>query len=44
VAFGIEEGVNLDVYAPEVFSRFEKASGKANSALSAAEIFRMSHR
>ncbi len=44
MAFGIEEGVNLDVYAPEVFSRFEKASGKANSALSAAEIFRMSHR
>ena len=42
VAFGIEEGVNLDVYAPEVFLNFEKASGKANGALNAAETFRMS--
>ena len=41
VALGIEEGVNLDMYAPEVFRRFEKASGKANGALSAAETFRM---
>ncbi len=41
VAFGIEEGINLDVYAPEVFLRFDKASGKANGALSAAETFRM---
>lgn len=43
VAFGIEEGINLDVYAPEILSRFERASGKANGALSAAETFRMSN-
>lgn len=43
VAYGIEEGTNLDVYAPEVLLRFEQASGKANGALSAAETFRMSN-
>ena len=40
VAFGIEESANLDVYAPEVFVRFDKASGKAKAALDAAETFR----
>ena len=40
IAFGIEEGINLDVYAPEVLLRFEEASGKANGALGAAETFR----
>jgi len=43
VAYGIGEGTNLDVYAPEVLLRFEQASGKANGALSAAETFRMSN-
>lgn len=40
IAAGIEEGVKIDVYAPENFLRFERASGKANGALSAAETFR----
>ena len=39
VAYGIEEGANLDVYAPEVMLRFENASTKAKSALTAAETF-----
>ena len=39
VAFGIEEGVNFDVYVPAVMQRFEDASTKAKSALIAAETF-----
>ncbi|KAK4692880.1 hypothetical protein P7C71_g4409, partial [Lecanoromycetidae sp. Uapishka_2] len=39
IAFGIEKGIAIDVYAAENISRFESASGKANSALSAAETF-----
>lgn len=42
VASGIEKGVNINVYAPDVFLRFEQASGKANGALCAAETFRKS--
>jgi len=39
IAFGIEEGVKIDVFAAENMLRFENASGKANGALSAAETF-----
>ncbi|KAL8638025.1 MAG: hypothetical protein Q9228_004783 [Teloschistes exilis] len=39
VAVGIEEGINLDIYDPRALERFEHASGKANSALTAAETF-----
>lgn len=39
IAAGIEEGVNLDVYDPKALIRFEGASGKANVALTAAEMF-----
>ncbi|KAI4220527.1 MAG: hypothetical protein LQ349_008068 [Xanthoria aureola] len=39
IAAGIEEGVNLDVYHPKALIRFELASGKANEALAAAEMF-----
>lgn len=39
VAYGIEEGINLDVYAPEIAIRFERASTKAKGALTAAETF-----
>lgn len=39
IAFGIEEGAEIDVYAAENILRFENASGKANGALSAAETF-----
>lgn len=39
IAFRIEEGVKIDVYAAENISRFENACGKANGALSAAETF-----
>lgn len=42
VAVGIEEGINLDIYDPRALERFEHASGKANSALTAAETFRRS--
>ena len=41
VAAGIEEGINLNVYDPNVLKRFNRASGKANGALTAAETFRM---
>ena len=40
IAFGIEEGVNIDVFAPEVILRFETATAKAQAALTAAETFR----
>lgn len=43
IAHGIEEGVNLDVYAPEIMLRFESASRKAKGALTAAETFCESH-
>ena len=39
IAFGIEEGVKIDIFNPENVSSFENASGKANSALKAAETF-----
>ena len=39
IALGIEEGVNLDVHDPKVMEWFERASGKANGALAAAEMF-----
>lgn len=41
VASGIEEGASFDVFNNEVFAKFEHASGKANTALNAAETFRM---
>lgn len=44
VAVGIEEGINLDIYDPRALERFEHASGKANSALTAAETFRRLNR
>ncbi len=40
LALGIEGEVNLDLYSPLVFKHFERASGKAKNALSAAETFR----
>lgn len=40
VASGIEQGSNFDVFNADVLVRFNRASGKANSALSAAETFR----
>ena len=40
VALGIENGVNLDVYSPHILKHFESASGKAKTALTAAETFR----
>ncbi|KAL8999402.1 MAG: hypothetical protein Q9169_001716 [Polycauliona sp. 2 TL-2023] len=39
IAAGIEEGVNIDVYHPEALEQFERASGNANRALTAAEMF-----
>ena len=42
IAAGIEEGVNLKSFAADRIARCEHASGKANSALSAAEVFRES--
>lgn len=39
IASGIEEGVKIDVFAAEAYLRFDHASGKANSALTAAETF-----
>lgn len=41
VAAGIEEGSKFDVFNHEVLAKFERASGKANNALCAAETFRM---
>lgn len=41
IASGIEEGANFDVFNADVLLRFDRASGKANRALSAAETFRM---
>jgi hypothetical protein len=40
VALGIENGSNLDVYSPQILKHFEGASGKAKTALTAAETFR----
>ena len=42
IAAGIEEGVNLKIFAADRVARCEHASGKANRALSAAEVFRKS--
>ena len=39
IASGIEEGAKLDVFSSEVYERFESASAKANTALTAAETF-----
>ncbi|KAL8734317.1 MAG: hypothetical protein Q9166_001515 [cf. Caloplaca sp. 2 TL-2023] len=39
IAAGIEEGVNLYVYDFNSLKQFERASGKANGALTAAETF-----
>ena len=39
VAAGIEQGVKIDVYAAANIVRFEKANGKANTSLGAAETF-----
>ncbi|KAL8842908.1 MAG: hypothetical protein Q9170_000312 [Blastenia crenularia] len=39
IAVGIEEGDALDIYNPGVIERFERANGKANGALEAAEMF-----
>lgn len=40
IAYGIEEGKKIDVFAQANYERFERASGKANGALAAAETFR----
>lgn len=40
IAAGIEEGLNLNIFDLERIVRFERASAKANGALSAAETFR----
>ena len=40
IAFGIEQGNHLNGFPPEVSLRFERASSKAKTALSAAETFR----
>ncbi|KAL9599407.1 MAG: hypothetical protein Q9219_003844 [cf. Caloplaca sp. 3 TL-2023] len=40
IAAGIEERVNLELDDPKILQRFEQASGKANGALAAAEMFR----
>ena len=39
IAAGIEQGVKIDVYATANIVRFERANGKANTALGAAETF-----
>ena len=39
IAAGIETGVNVNIHTAKNFQRFEHASGKANTALSAAETF-----
>ncbi|MCJ1461752.1 hypothetical protein MMC07_000351 [Pseudocyphellaria aurata] len=39
IASGIEEGANFDIFNADVLLRFDRASGKANCALSAAETF-----
>lgn len=40
IATGIEEGVNLKGFAADRLALWEHASGKANGALGAAEVFR----
>lgn len=40
VALGIENGKDLDVHSPQILKHFESASGKAKTALTAAETFR----
>ena len=39
IAFGLESAKKIDVNAPGLVPRFERASAKANTALSAAEAF-----
>ena len=39
IAYGIEDGVNIKAFPPEVFLRFDNASAKAKIALSAAGTF-----
>jgi hypothetical protein len=39
LAYGIETETNVDVHSPEVSERFERAKGKAQGALTAAETF-----
>ncbi|KAL6715214.1 hypothetical protein ACLMJK_007478 [Lecanora helva] len=39
IAFGIESAKKIDIYAPGLLPRFERASSKANAALTAAETF-----
>ena len=39
IAYGIEEGVRIDVFAADNVHKFERASRKANAALNAAETF-----
>ena len=41
IAYGIDEGVKFDIAAAGRMDVYERASGKANAALSAAETFRM---
>lgn len=42
IAFGIEDGRNINGFPPEIFARFEKASNRAMTAFGAAETFCMS--
>jgi hypothetical protein len=39
VAYGIEMQTNVDVHSTDVYARFERAKGKAQGALTAAETF-----
>ncbi|KAL9126972.1 MAG: hypothetical protein Q9217_004054 [Psora testacea] len=39
IAYGIEEGFKIDCFAADNVRKFERACGKANGALSAAETF-----
>ena len=41
IAYAIDEGVKFDIAAADRMDIYERASGKANAALSAAETFRM---
>lgn len=39
IAYGIESGKNIDIQSPNNLSRFDRASIKANTALTAGETF-----
>ena len=39
IAFGVEDGKNINGFPPEILARFEEASNRAMTALGAAETF-----